>query len=101
VGTFIDVAPALYLLSPVLLPVMATFGVSPLQLGAILIVGLAIGLVTPPVGMCLNAATKICGMPITTIAKYAMPFIACNVLVLLLVTFIPSVSLWLPSVVFH
>jgi tripartite ATP-independent transporter DctM subunit len=101
VGTFVDVAPALYLLSPILLPIMTGFGVHPLQFGAMMIVGLAIGLVTPPVGMCLNAATKICGLPITTIAKHAIPFIICNIIVLLLVTFVPAVSVWLPSVVFH
>ena len=100
VGTFIDVAPALYLLSPILLPIMANFGVHPLQFGAMLIVGLAIGLVTPPVGMCLNAATKICGMPITKIAKNALPFIICNLIVLLLVTFIPEISVWLPLQIF-
>lgn len=101
VGTFIDVAPALYLLSPILLPIMSGFGVGPLQFGAMLIVGLAIGLITPPVGMCLNAATKICGLSITKIAKSALPFIICNVIVLVLVTFIPAISTWLPSVVFH
>jgi tripartite ATP-independent transporter DctM subunit len=101
VGTFIDVAPALYLLCPVLLPVMIGFGVSSLQFGTMMIVGLAIGLVTPPVGMCLNAATKICGIPITKIAKYAMPFISCNLAVFLLVTFVPAVSTWLPTAVFH
>ncbi len=101
IGTFIDVVPALYLLSPILLPIMVGFGVHPLQLGAILIVGLAIGLITPPVGMCLNAATKICGMPITKIARNAVPFILCNIIVLLLVTFIPEVSIWLPLQVFN
>lgn len=101
VGTFIDVAPALYLLSPILLPVMQNFGIEPLQLGAMMIVGLAVGLVTPPVGMCLNAATKICGIPITQIAKNALPFIICNIIVLLLITFIPELSVWLPSVIFN
>lgn len=101
VGTFIDVAPALYLLSPILIPVMQTFGVHPLQLGAMMIVGLAIGLVTPPVGMCLNACTKICGLSITNIARSALPFLTCNILVLLLVTFLPEVSTWLPNLVFN
>jgi tripartite ATP-independent transporter DctM subunit len=101
VGTFIDVAPALYLLCPVLLPVMIGFGVSSLQFGTMMIVGLAIGLVTPPVGMCLNAANKICGISITKIAKHAMPFVACNIVVLVLVTFVPAVSTWLPMAVFN
>jgi tripartite ATP-independent transporter DctM subunit len=97
VGTFVDVAPALLLLCPILLPVMGFFGVDELQFGAIMITGLAIGLVTPPVGMCLNAANKICGMPIMDIFKSALPFIICNVMVLLLVTYVPEISTWLPS----
>ncbi|QEN09635.1 TRAP transporter large permease [Oceanispirochaeta crateris] len=100
IGTFVDVPAALYLLSPILLPVMASYGIHPLQFGAMMIVGLAIGLVTPPVGMCLNAATKICGLSITKIARHALPFIVCNIIVLLLVTFVPEVSTWLPSIVF-
>ena len=59
IGMFIDVTPALLLITPLLLPVMNSIGVDTLQFGAIMIVGLAIGLVTPPLGMCLNACTKI------------------------------------------
>ena len=70
-----------------------------LQFGAIIIVGLAIGLVTPPVGMCLNVASKICRMDIMNIFKSAAPFIICNVIVLVGITFIPALSLWLPSYV--
>ena len=96
-GTFLDVTPCILLISPILLPVMQQFGMSSLQFGAILIVGLAIGLVTPPVGMCLNVASKICGMDIVAIFKGALPFIICNVIVLVGVTFIPALSMWLPS----
>lgn len=97
IGTFVDVTPALLLLCPILIPVMAHLGVNELQFGAIMIVGTAIGLVTPPVGMCLNAATKICGLSITSIFWHAFPFIICNVIILLLVTFVPEISLWLPG----
>ncbi|MCF4152665.1 TRAP transporter large permease [Dethiosulfovibrio sp. F2B] len=97
VGTFVDVAPAILLLCPILLPVMRGIGVGELQFGAIMITGLAIGLVTPPVGMCLNACNKICRMSITSIFMNALPFILCNLLVLLLVTFVPAVSTWLPA----
>lgn len=97
IGTFIDVAPALLLVVPILLPVMKGLGVDGLQFGAMMITGCAIGLVTPPIGMCLNAATKICKMQITDIFKEAAPFIACNFVVLLLVTYIPAISTWLPS----
>ncbi len=98
-GTFVDVTPLLLLLAPILIPVMKQFGIDELQFGAILIVGSAIGLVTPPVGMCLNVANKICGIPITQITRHAMPWIICNVIVLILVTFVPEVSTWLPSVI--
>ncbi len=100
VGLFIDVSPALLLLGPILVPVMETLGMDLLQLGAILIVGLGIGLATPPIGMCLNAAARISGMPITKISREALPFLICNILVLFLVTFIPSISLWVPGLIF-
>ncbi|QTL99629.1 TRAP transporter large permease subunit [Iocasia frigidifontis] len=100
IGMFIDVSPALLLLGPVLVPVMETLGMDLLQLGAILIVGLGIGLATPPIGMCLNAASKISDMPIMDIAKETLPFLACNILVLILVTFFPKVSLWVPGLFF-
>lgn len=100
IGMFIDVSPALLLLGPVLVPVMETLGMDLLQLGAILIVGLGIGLATPPIGMCLNAASKISDMPIMDIAKEALPFIVCNILILILVTFFPAVSLWVPGLFF-
>ena len=56
-------------------------------------------LVTPPVGACLNACTKICGMPIVRIFRHAVPFILCNVVILVLVTFVPALSLWLPGLI--
>lgn len=96
-GTFLDVTPCILLITPILLPVMQQFGMNELQFGAVIIVGLAIGLVTPPVGMCLNVASKICGMSIIDIFKSAAPFIVCNIIVLFLVTFVPAISLWLPS----
>jgi tripartite ATP-independent transporter DctM subunit len=100
VGMFIDVGPALLLLGPILIPVMGHLGMNMLQLGAILIVGLGIGLATPPVGACLNAASRISKMEILDIAKATLPFLICNLIVLLLVTFIPAISLWVPSLFF-
>ena len=88
IGTFIDVSPAILLLTPIMLPVMEHYGFSALQFGAMMITGLAIGLVTPPVGMCLNACNKINRMPIIDIFKGAAPYVACNVIVLI------SISVW-------
>ena len=98
IGTFIDVSPAILLLTPILLPVMNSYGFSTLQFGAMMITGLAIGLVTPPVGMCLNACNKINGMPIIDIFKNALPFIACNIVVLIAISVFPALTTWLPTI---
>lgn len=62
-----------------------------------LITGLAVGLVTPPVGMCLNVCSAISGLSIANIFRGAVPFLVANVLVLLLITVFPQLSLWLPT----
>jgi len=97
-GTFVDVSPAILLLTPVFLPAVTSLGVSPIQFGVILITGLAIGLVTPPVGMCLNVASAISKLGIGTIFRAAVPFSLANVITLILITLIPPISVWLPSV---
>lgn len=96
-GTFIDVSPAILLLTPVFLPSMMMLGITPIQFGVILISGLAVGLVTPPVGMCLNVASAISRQSIGTIFKGALPFLLANFITLILITFIPALSVWLPS----
>ena len=97
IGTFIDVSPAILLLTPIMLPVMQNYGFSPLQFGAMMITGLAIGLVTPPVGMCLNACNKINRMPIVEIFKGAQPFVVCNVIVLIVISLWGPLTTWLPG----
>ncbi len=96
IGTFIDVSPAILLLTPIMLPVMQSYGFSSLQFGAMMITGLAIGLVTPPVGMCLNACNKINRMPIIEIFKGALPYVICNVVVLVAISLWPALTTWLP-----
>ncbi|MDD3429259.1 MAG: TRAP transporter large permease [Oscillospiraceae bacterium] len=96
IGTFIDVSPAIMLLTPIMLPVMQMYGFSSLQFGAMMITGLAIGLVTPPVGMCLNACNKINRMPIIDIFKGAAPYVICNVIVLISISLAPVLITWLP-----
>ena len=97
IGTFIDVSPAILMLTPIMLPVMQNYGFSALQFGAMMITGLAIGLVTPPVGMCLNACNKINRMPIIDIFKGALPYVTCNVLVLVAISLFPALTTWLPA----
>jgi len=96
-GTFIDVSPAILLLTPVFLPITAALGVNGIQFGVIMITGLAVGLVTPPVGMCLNVASAISRLEIGTIFRAALPFLLANFITLIAITYIPQLTLWLPE----
>jgi tripartite ATP-independent transporter DctM subunit len=101
VGDFIDVGPAILLLTPILLPAFQGMGISTIQFGTVLIVGLAVGLATPPVGQCLNVANKIAGLELTETFVAALPFLIANFLVMLLVSVLPFLSEWLPSILIH
>jgi len=99
VGDFIDVGPAILLLTPILLPAFVNLGISPIQFGAVLIVGLAIGLATPPVGQCLNVANKIARLELTETFVAASPFLLANGMTLVLVCVVPQLSLWLAGMI--
>jgi tripartite ATP-independent transporter DctM subunit len=101
IGTFIDVSPAILLLTPVFLPAMESIGVNEIQFGAILITALAVGLVTPPVGMCLNVASAISGLGVGRIFKAAAPFLLANIITLVLISFLKPLTLWLPALLMH
>jgi len=101
IGTFIDVSPAILLLTPVFLPAMQSLGIDAIQFGAILITGLAIGLVTPPVGMCLNVASAISGLGIGRIFRGALPFLLANIITLILISFVKPLTLWLPGLLMN
>lgn len=101
VGTFVDVSPAILLLTPVFLPAMKILGIDGIQFGVILICGLAMGLVTPPVGMCLNVCSAISKLQIGTIFRAALPFLLANLITLILITFFPFLSLWLPKLLMN
>jgi tripartite ATP-independent transporter DctM subunit len=97
IGTFIDVSPAILLLTPIFLPTAAAIGVSPIQFGIVLVSGLAVGACSPPVGNCLNVCSAISRMGIGSIFIGALPFLVANVLVMLLSILFPALILWLPS----
>ena len=96
-GTFIDVSPAILLLTPTLLPAAVAAGVSPIQFGVVLISGLAVGACTPPVGNCLNVCAAISGLGIGEIFKGAAPFLLANLLTLILISVFPALVLWVPT----
>ena len=97
-GTFIDVSPAILLLTPVFLPALTEIGVSPVHFGMVLVSGLAVGACTPPVGNCLNVCAAISNLGIGAIFRGAMPFLAANVATLFLISVFPELVLWVPSV---
>lgn len=97
-GTFIDVSPAILLLTPIFLPAVMEAGISPVVFGVLMIAGLAVGACTPPVGNCLNVCSIISGQKIGTIFKGALPFLAANVLTLFLIIMFPRIVLWLPEI---
>jgi C4-dicarboxylate transporter DctM subunit len=100
VGMFMDLVPALLLFAPILYPIAQAADVSLLQFGAIMVVNLGIGLVTPPVGNCLYLGVVLAKSTLWDMTKAALPFLMINVFVLLLVTYVPAVSEWFPSLFF-
>lgn len=93
VGMVMDTTPAILILTPILLPVVTNIGMDPIQFGVIMVVNLAIGFVTPPIGVNLFVASSLTDVPVMRIAKKAMPMIVYFLIALLLVTFIPALSL--------
>lgn len=96
-GTLMDLAPLLLICTPILLPVVKTFGVDPIHFGMIMMVNLGIGLVTPPVGTALFVGCAVGKITIEQAMKGIWPFYGAMLVVLALVTYVPAISLWLPS----
>ncbi|PPA69132.1 TRAP transporter large permease [Jeotgalibacillus proteolyticus] len=97
VGTFMETIAALVILFPVLLPVALQVGMDPITFGVMMVLNLVIGLVTPPVGVCLFVASQIGKVPIGKTAIELLPFIGVSLAILMLVAFVPQVTLFLPS----
>jgi tripartite ATP-independent transporter DctM subunit len=97
VGAFMDMTPAVLIFTPIFLPVAIELGMSPLHFGIMLILNLSIGLVSPPVGSVLFVACAIAKVRLEQLMKPLMPMYAAMIVVLLLVTYIPAISEWLPA----
>lgn len=95
VGMVMDTTPAILILTPILLPIVEGFGMDPIHFGVMMVVNLAIGFVTPPIGVNLFVASSLTDIPVVDIAKRAMPLIGFFLIALLLITFIPQISLCL------
>jgi tripartite ATP-independent transporter DctM subunit len=100
-GCLVDMAPSILICTPILLPVMINFGVDPVHFGMIMMLNLGIGLCHPPVGAILFVGCAVGKVTIEQVMRTIWPFYGVMFVVLMLVTYIPALSLWLPSVVIH
>jgi len=98
VGTFMDMTPAVLIFTPIFLPIAEKLGIHPLQFGIIIIMNLCIGLCTPPVGTCLFLGCGVTNTTVTNVMRHIMPFFAAMVVTLIITTFVPALSMWLPGV---
>ena len=97
IGTFMDMTPACLIFTPIFLPVCTALGMDTVHFGIMMIFNLCIGTITPPVGTTLFVGVKVGGVKIETVFKELLIYFAAIIFVLLLVTYIPQISLWLPS----
>ncbi len=98
-GTLMDMAALLLILTPILLPVVVAVGVDPVHFGMIMIVNLGIGLITPPVGSVLFVGSAVGKLPIEQVVRALLPFFVLALGVLAVITYVPALSLWLPRLV--
>lgn len=97
VGMFMETIAAIVILFPVLLPIAENIGMDPIHFSIVMVLALMIGLSTPPVGVCLFVASQFANVKITTTVKELVPYFAIAIIVLIIVAFVPSLSLFLPG----
>ncbi len=101
VGCFMETVAAITIMVPVLLPVALEIGIDPVHFGVIMVLNLMLGLLTPPVGMVLYVLSRIARIPFERAVVGTAPFLVPLVLVLLLITFVPSITMWLPTLIYR
>ncbi len=97
VGTFMDPTPAVLIFTPIFLPIVTSFGMHPVHFGIMLVFNLCIGTITPPVGPILFTGCRIANLKIEDVMKQLMPYFAVTAVVLLIVTYMPALSLTIPK----
>lgn len=100
-GCIMDMAPIILIATPILLPIATSIGIHPIQFGIMMILNCGIGLLTPPVGSVLFIGSAVAKLPMEKVVKATLPFYLCMILTLLLITFVPQISLWLPNLIMH
>ncbi len=99
IGMLMEANAAIIMMTPILLPLLSAFGIDPLQFGIIMSFNLCIGLVTPPVGICLLMTNQIARASFVKTLRSMLPMLLISIIVLMVVTFIPEITLWLPSLI--
>ncbi len=96
VGTFMDMTPAVLIFTPIFLPVAMALGMHPVQFGMVIVLNLCIGVCTPPVGTLLFVGSGVAQVPVTKVIKPLLSLLAAMTLILMVITYLPEISLWLP-----
>ncbi|MBP5555787.1 MAG: TRAP transporter large permease [Lachnospiraceae bacterium] len=96
-GCIMDMAPIILIATPILLPIAVSIGINPIQFGIMMVLNCGIGLLTPPVGAVLFIGSAVGKLPMEKVVKATIPFYICMIIVLLMITFIPQISLFLPG----
>lgn len=96
IGTFMDMTPAVLIFTPIFLPVVTSLGMDPVHFGIVIVLNLSIGICTPPVGTLLFVGSSVAKVPVTQVIRPLLPFLGIMVLVLMLISYIPEISMFLP-----
>ena len=96
-GCIMDMSPIILIATPILLPIATSIGIDPVQFGIIVVLNCGIGLLTPPVGAVLFIGSAVAKLPMEKVVKATLPFYICMIITLLLITFVPAISMGLPS----
>lgn len=97
VGMFLDAIPAMILFVPIVLPASQTLGIDPIHFGIVIVMCLAVGMITPPYGLCMLLASSIAKLSVSRSVVALLPYVAVILVAILIVAFVPAVALWLPS----
>jgi len=101
VGCFLETVAAITILTPVLLPIAIKMGIDPVHFGVIMVLNLMIGLLTPPIGMVLYVLSRVSGVPFERCVTATAPFLVPLFFVLILITFVPALTMWLPTLIYR
>ncbi|WP_372072258.1 TRAP transporter large permease [Tistrella mobilis] len=99
-GNFMEPSAIILILAPILFPIATGLGIDPIHFGIIMVVNMEIGMVTPPVGLNLFVTSGITGMPVLSVVKAAWPWLMILITFLIIITYVPEISLWLPNTLF-